>query len=189
MNRQELGRIFVGLKADNRALRVALLILVLSNVLLAWRVLVKSEIVTVIPSNAMAADKYTNDGADPETLSNWGVYVATLLGNVTPSSADFASGVLGKLLAPDIYQQVMDDMAKQVTKIKVDQLTLTFAPSDVKFDSNRNIAYVSGWLATTDAHGSQAREERTYEIWFKVVAYQPRIVGLSTYPGKPKGVQ
>lgn len=189
MNWSNLQERFVGLKADNRALRVGLLLLILSNVLLSWKVLVKSEIVTIIPSTAMSQQKYTSDTADEEALKGWGNYVAMMLGNVTPSNADFTAEIVGRLLEPGIYREVMDGIAKQIKTIKQEQLTLQFSASALKYDAANRVAYVTGWLSTTDAHGSSQRQQRTYEIWFKVVGYQPRIVSLNAYEGQPKVAQ
>lgn len=186
MNQEAAARTLSGLHKDNRALRLALVVLVVANVILVFAQVFRSQIVTIIPSNSMVKSTYTATSADEGALSSWGMYVAELLGNVTPATADFTADSLGHILAPSIYKQVMAGVADQVAKIKADQLTLRFDMAAVKFNAAKRAVYVSGWLSTTDSHGSQQRQERTFEIYFDVVNYQPRVIGLQSYDGAPR---
>lgn len=182
------GAIHKRFSAQNQNLRVLRLLVVaqtLAIVGLVYGLVFRTQIVTIIPSNVMTKSTYTANSADQSALSSWGLYIATLLGNVTPSNADFVADSMGHLLSPSIYKQVMTGVADQVAKIKTDQLTLQFDPSEVKFNAAKNAVYVDGWLTTTDSHGSAHREERTYEVYFSVVNYQPRVIGLDSYAGKP----
>lgn len=185
MNSESRDRRLSSMAADNRVLRLAVVFLLVVNVALGFGLVFRKQIVTIIPSNVMTKATYTADSADEGALSSWGMYVADLIGNVTPSNADFVAAQVGHILSPAIYKSVMSDLADQVTKIKENQLTLQFDPAEVKFNPAKNAVYVDGWLTTTDAHGSSHREERTYEMYFNVVDYQPRLVGLTSYPGSP----
>ncbi|AGG89107.1 TraE protein [Rhodanobacter denitrificans] len=185
MNQEAAARRFSGLHQDNRALRLAVVASLLVNVVLVIGFVFRTQIVTIVPSNVMTKATYTANSADEGALSSWGLYLATLLGNVTPANADFTADSVGHLLAPGIYKDVMSGISDQVAKIKTGQLTLQFEPAAVKFDVTKSVVYVDGWLSTTDAHGTSQREERTYEIYFDVVNYQPRVVGLTSYLGKP----
>ncbi len=176
--------------ANNRALRAIVLGLAASNLILVMMVAFRSEIVTINPPDPKGVIAYERSKASEDALTSWGLYVATLLGNVSPKNAQFVSNSVGQILAPDLYQAVMTQIATQVKAIEADQLTLSFTPSEIKFDGNRDAVYVVGWLSTQDAHGTTNRVQRTYEMWWKVVDYQPRLVGLNAYLGgaqmKPK---
>lgn len=186
MNRDAARSSISNLWQDNRALRLALVVLVIANLGLAYGMVFKSKIVTIVPSNVMTKSTYTATSASQGALSSWGLYVATMLGNVTPSTADFTADAVGKLLAPGIYHKVMDQISSQIQAVKSDQLTLRYDVSGVQYDAHKNAVMVTGWLTTTDAHGSNQRKQQTYEIYFDVVNYQPRIVGLTAYDGSPK---
>lgn len=185
MKSQGLSERFSGLHSDNRVLRLSVVFLIITNAALVFGFVFKTQIVTVVPSNVMTRSTYTASSADEGALSSWGLYLADLLGNVTPSNADFTANTVGHLLAPSIYKTVMDGIANQVSKIKTDQLSLQFDPAEVHFNAAKNAVTVNGWLTTTDSHGTSQREQRTYEIYFDVVNYQPRVVGLTSYLGKP----
>lgn len=186
MNKENARTTLSGVWQDNRTLRLALLFLLITNLGLGYALVFKSQIVTIVPSNVMTKSTYSASGADSNALTSWGLYISTLIGNATPANADFVANTMGALLAPSIYHTVMDGIAAQVATIKNDQLTLRFDPAQVKFSSAKNAVYVSGWQTTTDAHGSQQRKERTYEIYFDVVNYQPRVIGLTAYDGEPR---
>lgn len=189
MNKDALHTTYSGLVKNNRVLRLAVVALLGANFLLVMGIVFRSQIVTIVPSNVMTKSTYTSNSADDSALSSWGLYVATLLGNVTPSNADFTADTVGHLLTPSIYKKVMDGIAAQVTRIKQDQLTLKFDPAEVKYNAAKGAVTVNGWLTTTDTHGTSQRQDTTYEIYFDVVNYQPRVVGLTSYPGKPKDGQ
>lgn len=185
MNEATTAQRFSSLNQTIRVLRLLAVAQTITIAVLVIGFVFKTQIVTIVPSNVMSKATYTSSTADEGALSSWGLYIATLLGNVTPSNADFVADSMGHLLSPSIYKTVMGGVSDQVAKIKTDQLTLQFDPAKVKFDSAKNVVFVDGWLTTTDAHGSAHREERTYEIYFSVVNYQPRVVGLDSYAGKP----
>ncbi|OJY94429.1 MAG: hypothetical protein BGP25_05410 [Lysobacterales bacterium 63-13] len=169
--------------ANNRALRTLVLGLITVNVVLVFMLAFRSEIITINPPDPKGIVTYERTRASEDALTSWGLYIATLLGNVSPKNAQFVSNSVGQILAPEIYQDVMRTVAEQAKAIEMDQLTLRFEPAEVKFDPNRNAVYVVGWLSTQDAHGSTNRVQRTYEMWWKVVNYQPRLVGLNAYAG------
>ena len=189
MNKEAMQTTYSGLAKNNRVLRLALIGVVVANLFLVIGLVFRSQIVTIVPSNVMTKATYTSSSADESALSSWGLYVATLLGNVTPANADFTAATVGQLLSPSIYKTVMDGIATQVKHIKQDQLTLKFDPAEVKFNAAKGAVTINGWLTTTDAHGTAQRADTTYEIYFDVVNYQPRIIGLTSYGGKPDAGQ
>lgn len=172
--------------ANNRALRALVLGLGLANLILLFLLAFRSEIVTINPPNAKGLITYSKTTASEDALTSWGLYVATLLGNVSPKNAEFVGNSIGNILAPSIYQDVMGSIAAQTKSITQDQLTLSFTPGEVKFDGNNNAVYVVGWLTTQDSHGTTNRVQRTYEMWWSVTDYQPRLVGLNAYEGGAK---
>lgn len=185
MNVDSTNERFSDLHKNNRVLRLAVVALLLANLVTGYGLATHKEIVTINPPNAMTKATYSADSAGDGALSSWGLYVAELIGNVTPSNADFVANTIGYLAAPSIYKEIMAGISDQTAKIKTDQLTLQFDPAEVKFDATKQAVYVDGWLTTTDSHGSTHREELTYEIYFRVVNYQPRVIGLTSYAGKP----
>lgn len=189
MNKEALQTTYSGLVKNNRALRLVVVFSMAANLLLVFGLVFRSQIVTIVPSNVMTKSTYTATSADEGAQSSWGLYVATLLGNVTPANADFTADTIGHLLSPSIYKAVMDGIAAQVKHIKQDQLTLRFDPAEVKYNAAKGAVTVNGWLTTSDSHGTSQRTETTYEIYFDVVNYQPRIVGLTSYGGKPNSGQ
>ena len=183
MNAEKLHTSHASLMQDNRYLRVVAVVLSMLTLALGFGLVFRKQIVVIVPSNDLTKSTYTATSADQGALSSWGLYVATLLGNVTPSNGDFVANELGHLLAPSIYKKVMSSISDQVAKIQQDQLTLQFSPSAVAFNKSKDEVSVDGCLTTTDSHGSQHRQELTYHIYFTVVNYQPHVVGLTTTDG------
>lgn len=185
MNKENTSLTYSGLTKNNRVLRLGFLGMMLLVIIETFGLVFRSQIITIVPSNVMTKATYTATSADEGALSSWGLYLATLMGNVTPSNADFTAETIGHLLSPGIYKDVMAGIENQVKHIKEDQLTLSYAAAEVKCNTSKNVVYVDGWLTSTDSHGTSTKEERTYEIYFSVANYQPVVVGLTSYTGKP----
>lgn len=169
--------------ANNRALRALTLGQQLAILVLVGLLVFRHEIVTITPPDPKGLIQYEKSSASEDALTSWGLYLATLLGNVSPSNAEFVSSSVAQVLDPSIYQDVMQSVATQSKRIQDDQLSLSFQPADIKFDANNSIVYVTGWLNTRDSHGTAAKTQRTYELWWTVNNYQPRLSGLKAYEG------
>jgi conjugal transfer pilus assembly protein TraE len=177
---------FGTLHQNNRVLRFAVVLLLISTAVLAYSNAFRSQIVTIVPSNNLWKSTYTSTTADEGGLGGWGLSIAELIGNVTPTSADFVTNNLASIMTPDAYKAGVEKITEAVDKIKANQLVLKFDPTTLKVDEPKKVVYVNGWLITTDAHGTSSREEHTYVIYFTVLNYQPRVIGIDSYDGKPK---
>lgn len=185
MNKENTAQTFSGLVKNNRVLRNGFMGLLLVVLVETFALAFRHQIIVIVPSNQMVKATYTSNSADEGALSSWGLYLVTLLGNVTPSNADFVANSVGHLLAPNVYKDVMGGIADLVKHVKEDQLTTKFDPAIVKCDANKGVVWINGWMTTYDAHGTSSRQEVTYEIYFDVVNYQPRVIGFNHYEGKP----
>lgn len=172
--------------ANNRALRAITLGQQLAILVLVCLLIFRHEIVTISPPDPRGLIQYGKSQASEDALTSWGLYLATLLGNVSPNNAEFVSNSVGQVLDPSIYQDVMQSVAAQTKRIQDDQLSLSFQPANIKFDAANRIVYVTGWLATRDAHGTAQKTQRTYELWWTVSNYQPRLTGMKAYEGDPQ---
>jgi conjugal transfer pilus assembly protein TraE len=64
--------------------------------------------------------KQGGDAASSELKESWGLYLAELLGNVTPTNADFIGKAIAPLLSTELYRSVMDALSEQVNALKID---------------------------------------------------------------------
>lgn len=188
MNLKAYLKTWEGLQAENRWGRIvqgALIAIVLVLVVLVAR---KETIVTIQPFTLSEEAWVTRNDASRSYLEAWGFAIAQLLGNVTPGSVDFVKERLSPLLAPSVYQDVMDAVEVQAKEIRNDRITMRFEPRFVEYEPKSGKVFVYGFSYTRGA-SSQADEDRTersYEFVLTVSNYLPVLSYIETYAGRPR---
>ena len=76
-------------QAENRLHRIVLLGLIVTNGLSALAALRTERAVVLVPPSLDKEVEITRNTASSELKESWGLYLAELLGNVTPTNADF----------------------------------------------------------------------------------------------------
>ncbi|MFO1432512.1 MAG: TraE/TraK family type IV conjugative transfer system protein [Candidatus Competibacteraceae bacterium] len=186
MNLHQYLQTWQGTRRENHWSRLIILLLVVSNGL-AWLDASRENTTVVLtPPTLNEAVKVARQSADANYQMAWGLFVAQLLGNVTPGSTELILNALEPLLAPAIYQPVHDAVAEQLASLRQEQVTLAFSPRQTQYDSGADRVYVSGTLTTTGVSGTAQRSERTYEMRFTIKDYRPQLTQLTAYSGPPK---
>lgn len=120
-----------GLTLENRFHRVALLGLVASNLVSTVALLHAERTVVLVPPGLERPVEVARESASREVKEAWALYLAELLGNVSPANAEFLQRALEPLLAPDLRRAVTEVMAYQVREIQRESVTLTYLPRGV----------------------------------------------------------
>lgn len=179
-----------GLQLENRWSRICIAFLLLTVLLLSIRTLRKETIVILQPPTLAREAWVSREGASQSYKEAWGFCLAQLVGNVTPSSLEFVKERLQPLLAPTVYQEVMDEMHMQAQQITKDRLSLRFEPKSVEYESETNKVFVCGSSFENGVGGrSEHRSDRTYEFVITINNYGPLITSISTYSGPPRTVE
>ena len=79
-------------QAENRLHRIVLLGLIVTNGLSALAALRTERAVVLVPPNLDKEVEITRNTASSELKESWGLYLAELLGNVTPTNAAHRQG-------------------------------------------------------------------------------------------------
>ena len=142
---------------------------------------------TVIPPTMTEQGWIDSNSASDEYTEAWALYVATVVGNVNPSTAGMIRTTLEPLLDNSIYQDVINVVEDQVNQIRQDRVVIKFEPKEVLRErQNLNKFFVVGRSVMTGPNGRPKRSNITYEIEMKIQNYKPTITFLSTYSGRPK---
>ena len=172
-----------GVQWENRYSRGLLLLLAVSNLLLAWLVSQQETAVVLTPPTLTEPVTVARRQADASYKMTWGLFFAQLLGNVTPGNADLILPALGPLLAPALYQSVRDAVAEQLALFTREQLTTRYEPRQVQYDPASDTVTISGILTTSGASSVAQRGERTYALRLAVDNYRPQLLSLQVYSG------
>jgi len=173
-------------QAENRLHRVLLIGLVVSNAISALAALRTERAVVLVPPNLSREVEITRNEASGELKESWGLYLAELLGNVTPATAEFIRNAIGPLLSADIYRSVMDAMAEQINALKMDRIAISFKPRQVFYEKESDKVFVSGELSSQGPNSKPDVRNRTYEFVLSIRNYRPRLDAIDVYADEPR---
>lgn len=175
---------FRGTQSENRFFRWALMAALLVIMLQACSSFSQKTTVVMIPPQMQNKGSLGPETASEEVMVSWGMYLATLLGNVTPKSVDFLQEALASNLSGSMYQPVLDSVREQAETLKLEQISVSFQPNGASWDPNRKLVIVTGEHMTRGVRGATTREERTYEMRFIVRNYRVLLDDIKVYRGE-----
>lgn len=176
-------------QAENRLHRVVLIGLVITNGISALAALRTERAVVLVPPNLTKEVEITRNTASSELKESWGLYLAELLGNVTPATSEFIANALAPLLSTEIYRSVMDAMSEQISAIKMDRVATSFKPRQVSYERETDKVFVTGELTTQGPNSKAETRNRTYEFVLSTRNYRPRLDYIDVYPDEPRTVE
>ena len=175
-----------GKRSENTMLRLAGLMLVITNFMLVIFMTRQDAIITLVPPEINETYEVTQQDASVNFKKGWGLFVAELMGNVSPVNADFIVKALNPLLDTSIQGVMHQALAQQVEEIKKEGLSISFEPQRVAYERSSQKVYVSGSQVISGRNGDNIFNKRTIEIGVRIQNYRPRIFHIDAYNNKPK---
>lgn len=175
---------YKGALSENKLNRYILIGSVLINIILAIGLASKSTTVVMQPPLLQEDGWVGRSDASMSMKESWGMYIATLLGNTTPRTVSGLTPALGKIVAPGVYGQIMQQLADLKKEVQTEQLEIQFSPSAVFYLPQRDIVAVTGELRMRSSRGIEKKFVRTYEIGLRFRDYKPTMTSLAIYEGQ-----
>lgn len=169
--------------SSNRNLQIILVLLALGVVLLAWRNLNPVSRVIIQPYTLTDPAWVERDSASSEYKEAFSLFLAMLLGNVSPGNLEFVRERIDPLLTSSVRQEVLNTLADQAQTIRTENVSVSFVPNKVHYESKTQKYFVEGRSTTTGPNGGTEEERRTFEFKYKVEEYIPRVEWLNNYAG------
>ncbi|WP_427501819.1 TraE/TraK family type IV conjugative transfer system protein (plasmid) [Methylomonas sp. MED-D] len=173
-------------QAENRLHRYLLIGLLVTNVVTAFAALRTERTVIMIPPNLTEKVEISRQDASAKTFEAWGLFLAQLLGNVTPNTLDFVADSVSPLLSSQIHRETVNAMHDQINALKIDKISTTFTPNQVYYEQDTHKVFVTGQLTTKGPNDKPEVAYRTYEFQIAIVNYNPVVTDLNVYQGEPK---
>lgn len=173
-----------GTQDENRFQRRSNLILLGINVVLLLVLMGKSHTVVMVPPGLNDQAEIGATRANDEARRAWGLYYATLIGNVTPGNVQLLSNQLAPTLTPALYHRVTQALESQIRQVQTEQITTRFQPKQTYVSAKTGHVYVVGDLITEGVRGNNDRETRTYEFGFVVSNYQVLLDAMDIHKGE-----
>jgi conjugal transfer pilus assembly protein TraE len=189
VNWADFLRTWQGTQVEIRVLRLLAAGLLLTNLAAAWALANVDKTVVLVPPTLGGEVQIARDSASREVREAWALYVAELLGNASPGTADFLQKAIEPLLASKLRQGVVAAIAEQVSEIKRERISIDFAARSVAEDPQTGRLYVSGTQTTTGPGGNPKIQPRTYEVQVEFRNYRPVVTHLEAYADAPRVVE
>lgn len=178
---------FTETRGENKFLRILVAVLIAGILWVTFSSANKDQVIMLVPPTLAEKGWVSSTQSSAEVANAWVLYVAMLLGNVTPANAGIVKDALGPILAADIQREVMEALDVQIQQIRADKISLAFEPERiVRDESNDNRFYVTGRATSEGPTGEKKRTVRTYEMDFAIEGYRPTISWINTYGSTPR---
>lgn len=190
MRFKEFLQTWEGTQFENTWLRVFVAALVGIIILLLVMVLRKETIVTIQPFTLKGEAWVSESNASQSYKKAWGLAVAQLVGNVQPSTVGFLKDTLAPILAPSVYQEVMDILEVQAIDIKKDRVVMRFEPRSIIYEKQSDKVFVEGMSYISGVSSPKEKSSpRVYEFVIGIEGYMPELEYIETYEGRAKTLE
>lgn len=144
------------------------------------------ERVTLVPPYLNEQVSVGWNSASESYYKSFGLYFATLVGNITPSNVDFIIEILSTFLDPEIYTSVKPKLIA-LSKDPIFRESggaSVFSPGHITYEPETSKVFVSGIMTMTSYAKSQPELKNVvYETAIHIKDGKPRINHLDSYEG------
>jgi conjugal transfer pilus assembly protein TraE len=171
-------------KTANLVLLVSTVAMAIANMALSAQVIHAKVERELVPPMLNQQVKIGYAMADTAYYKSWALYVAELVGNLTPGNADFVAGALGRLFTSSDALSVKTEVLAQGRNLAQNSVVMFFKADEVIYDPQTGIAYVTGTQRQVSPDGSSlASQQLTYQMHIEIDAGQPVLTDLTVYDG------
>ncbi|QMI49771.1 TraE/TraK family type IV conjugative transfer system protein [Burkholderia sp. MBR-1] len=155
------------------------------------KILQMHERIVLTPPHLTEKAEIAWNAANEGYMKPWGLFVASMLGSITPGTSTFIRDALEPFFDPAIWPQI----STQIMSINDDpSYTRTgtinvFTPKDLIWEPGTQKIFVHGTLATTAYRNTTiplAQFDVTYEMVMQIRRGLPMITGFTSYIGMPR---
>jgi conjugal transfer pilus assembly protein TraE len=177
---------WLNLKASNRFLSGCIAGLLLLNFLLTIGWLKKDVSVILLPPDLSEHSEISKHKASEGYKKAWGMYAATLIGNVTPENADFIIATFSDMVTSDMRSVFFDNIARELDELKNEKVSSLFDIRQVAYEPETDKVFVTGHHRLVGSGGKTKRTQQTFEFKIAVQNYSPIITHMAAYSGSAK---
>jgi conjugal transfer pilus assembly protein TraE len=161
-------------------------LLIVANIALVVVVLTQDKETVLVPPNITERMSVSKKGADAAYKKSWGLFVASMIGNVTPANADFVNDQMSTLFDGRVYHSMKAEIAAQILEIKSNNLSIEFEPQQIVYEPETDRVFVLGKNQTSGSAGRLSKENRVFEIEIEMSGGRPLVTAMETYSGEAR---
>lgn len=104
----------------------------------------------------------------PEYLSSMSIFLADIRFNLTPSNAALQRQLFLRYVDPTHYEKLKTELIEEESHLKKEHVTMTFFMTDVRVDSKKMIAKISGDLQYIVGDSLQPSQHVIYQMSYRL---------------------
>jgi len=186
MDYKKFASTWLSLQASNQFLKSVCIFLMVLNLLSLIGWLKKDTVVILIPPGLSEKSEIAKNKASEGYKKAWGMYTATLIGNVTPENADFVLESFSGMVTGEIRSIVTEQITQELDTLKQEKVSSTFEIVRVTYEPETDKVFVTGRNRMTGSGGKSTPTEQTFEFKIDVKQYSPSITQMASYQGMPR---
>ncbi|MBN6742984.1 hypothetical protein JKG47_21345 [Acidithiobacillus sp. MC6.1] len=173
-------------KKANVVLLAAVALLTVGNIFLASDILSTDTRVVLVPPHLSHEARIGYGSANVSYYKAWGMYVAEMVGNLTPANTKFVVDSLVPLMGPGTFQAVKTALYAEKDQEVEYHVTTAFDATSIIWQPITSTIFVTGDLHQISPTGRYtAGGVQTYEMKIRIRQGQPVITNFQDYPGIP----
>lgn len=158
---------------------------------LALKIVSEHERIVLVPAVLNERAQVNWSEASGNYMEAWGLFVASMIGSITPQTALSVADAMGYYFDAKLYPSIRTQILSIVDDPNYSKTgTLNvFTPKRVYWEASTEKVFVEGTLMTTAYKNNStpiAQLSVTYEMIIKQVAGLPKIMRFNSYVGQPR---
>jgi conjugal transfer pilus assembly protein TraE len=166
--------------------------LLVSNAILAMGVVYglfafsgERERIVLVPPSLDAKAEIAWNSANKEYVKGFGMYIATLVGNIQPKSSTVVLDAVSAFMDPSIYTEFRQQLLSLIEDpvFKSSGSVISFQANSIQYEVETNRVFVTGTLITTTSGTQKYQKQVTYEMGITIREGRPWVSHFLSYEG------
>lgn len=141
--------------------------------------------IVLVPPNLDSKAVVAWNHADREYLKSFGLYIATLVGNIQPKSSTIVLDSVSAFMDPTIYS----DFRRQLLAVIEDPMfkasgsVISFLPNSIQYEAETSRVFILGTLITSTSSAQKYQKQVVYEVGAAIREGRPWVTHFLSYEG------
>ena len=185
MNFKDALRSMSQLQALTKAMLMSNIIMAVGLTYAIFAVSGQRERVVLVPPALDRRAEIAWQSADKEYLKSFGLYIATLVGNIQPKSSSLVLDSVSQFMDPKIYTDFRRQMLSIIEdpQFKSSGATISFQPNSLQWEGETSRVFVTGTLITASSGTQKYQKQVTYEVGLAIREGRPWVTHFLSYEG------
>ena len=143
------------------------------------------ERIVLVPPTLDAKAEIAWESANKEYIKSFGLYIATMVGNIQPKSSTVVLDGVSAFMDPQVYVEFRRQILTLIEDpvFKASGSVISFQPNASQYEIETSRVFISGTLITATSGSQKYQKQVTYELGVSIREGRPWISHFLSYEG------